>query len=79
MQQPPDAFKSPEQIARALAERDANERALRAGRPLPYPNPWDELDPTKITPEHATPERITESYREFCKICRRPKRREHVL
>lgn len=75
----PVEIKSPEQLARALEERAANERAQREGRPLPYPNPWDELDPTKLLPEEATPERIAERYREFCKLCSRPKGRVHIL
>ena len=76
---PPVEIKSSKQIARALAQREANARAKREGRPLPFPNPWDDLDPTKILPEDATPERLAARYREFNQLCRRPKRKVHVL
>jgi len=33
---------------RSMAQRGANEAASRAGEPLPYPNPWDVWDPTKL-------------------------------
>ena len=36
---------------------------------MPFPNPWDAWDPTKV-PADATPEQITQSYREFAKRCR---------
>ncbi len=53
---------------RALAQRAANAAAARDGRPLPYPNPWDVLDPTKL-PRDASPEAYQQSYREFRKLC----------
>jgi len=54
---------------RALAQRAANQEALEQGRPFPFPNPFDLLDPTKV-PRDATPEQIMESHRQFRKICR---------
>lgn len=54
---------------RASAQRAANLRAVRDGRPLPYPNPFDRLDPTKL-PAGATADQIAQSHREFRKICR---------
>ena len=75
----PVEIRSSAQVARALAEREANACAKREGRPLPFPNPWDDLDPTKILPEDAAPERIAARYREFNQLCRRPTRKVHVL
>ena len=71
-------YKTKEQIARAMAQRAANHEAAVKGLPLPYPNMWDALDPTKV-PRDATPEQITASYREFCKICPPPPRKRHSL
>ena len=62
-------LKTPEQEARAMAERRANEEAAAAGLPLPNPNPWDALDPTKVRPD-ATFDEIVESCKAFSKICR---------
>ena len=73
------AIKTPQQEARSLAQREANRLAREHGLPLPYPNIWDALDPTKIDPEDATPEAITRSYREFCKLCPPRKRKRHTL
>lgn len=70
--------KTREQERRALAERGANRRAARDGEPLPYPNIWDELDPTKAPPD-ATPEEIHERYKEFRKLCPPRPRIEHTL
>ncbi len=53
---------------RALAQRAANEAAAREGRPLPYPNPWDTLDPTKL-PRDAPREAYLQRYLEFRKLC----------
>jgi hypothetical protein len=75
----PFRIKTPEQEARAIAQREENERAKAEGRPLPYPNPWDVWDPTKLDPAEATPEKIAERYREFCKLCPPRKRKEHFL
>lgn len=36
--------------ARALSERLANEVAASEKRPLPFPNVWDAIDPTKGLP-----------------------------
>lgn len=62
---------------RALEQRAANAAAARAGRPLPFPNPWDTLDPTKLprdASEAARLERITE----LRKICK-PRRKRHTI
>jgi hypothetical protein len=63
---------------RAIAQREANARAAARGEPLPFPNPWDTLDPTKVGPD-ATPEEITASYREFRRRCRTKTRRQLTL
>jgi hypothetical protein len=72
------AIKTKEQEERALAERAANERAQELGLPLPFPNMWDALDPTKL-PRDATPEEIHERYKEFRKLCPPPPRKRHVI
>ncbi len=71
-------FKTREQELRAARERAANEAAKEAGSPLPFPNLWDELDPTKL-PRDASDEAIQERYREFCKLCPPTPRKKHVL
>ena len=71
--------KTRKQEARALAQRRANQRAKEKGLPVPFPNMWDALDPTKIDPAEATPERIAERYRAFCKLCPPRKRKVHIL
>lgn len=71
-------LKTRKQIARALAERRANRFARDHGLPLPFPNIWDFLDPTKVSRD-ATPEEIEESYREFCKLCPPKRRKKHTL
>ncbi len=53
---------------RALAQRAANAAAAREGRPLPFPSPWDALDPTKV-PRGATREAYRQSFLEFRKLC----------
>ena len=70
--------KTREQIARAMAERAANREAAEKGLPLPFPNPWDAVDPTKL-PRDATREQITASYREFCRLCPPPTTRRHTI
>ena len=65
--------------ARAMAQRRANQEAAQAGRPLPYPSPWDVLDPTKLDPAEATPEAYRESYRAFTKLCPPKKPKRHIL
>lgn len=69
---------SPEREARQLAQRAANERAHEAGAPLPFPNPWDAWDPTKVSRD-ASPEEIHRSYLEFTKICRPPKPKRYTI
>lgn len=63
---------------RSMAQRKANEAASRAGEPLPYPNPWDVWDPTKL-PRDAPAEAYQESYKAFRKLCRPKPRKRHVL
>lgn len=71
-------IKDEEQSARAMAQRAANAEASRKEEPLPYPNIWDTLDPTKVD-RNATIEEIHRRYLEFVKLCRpRPKTR-HAL
>jgi hypothetical protein len=79
MKSPRQPIKTPEQEARALAQREANRRAAEMGLPLPYPSVWDALDPTKIDPKEATPEAFERSCREFRKLCRPRKRIRHSL
>ena len=62
-----------------MAQREANRRAKEQGLPLPYPNMWDALDPTKLDPREATPEKIAERYLEFCKLCPPRRRKVHIL
>ena len=76
----PASPKTPEDEARAISEREENRRAKEEGRPLPHPNLWDALDPTKIDPAvEVTPERYAESVRELLKICRPRPRKRHTL
>jgi len=63
---------------RAMAQRAANLEAQREGRPLPYPNLWDQLDPTKL-PRDATPEQRAQRHREFRKICRPFQPKRHTI
>ena len=71
-------IKTRKQELRAARERAANAAAKEAGRPLPFPNLWDELDPTKL-PRDASDKAIEERYREFCKLCPPTPRKKHVL
>jgi hypothetical protein len=66
------------QIRRALDQRRANARAAAEGAPLPFPNPWDAVDHTKV-PRDATAEQIHIRYIEFRKLCPPPSRRKHSL
>lgn len=61
-----------------MAQRTANVEAQREGRPLPYPNPFDLLDPTKV-PADAAPEQVAESHRQFRKICRPFQPKRHTI
>lgn len=67
-----------EKEQRAMTQRAANEAAKARGEPLPFPNVWDVLDPTKV-PADATPEDIARSYEAFAQICRPPPCIHHVL
>lgn len=67
-----------EKEARAIAQRAANAEAKARGEPMPYPNPWDGVDPTKL-PEDATPEQITDRYKAFAKICRRAPTKRYTI
>jgi hypothetical protein len=75
---PDRAWKSDAQLARAMAEREANEQAAAEGRPLPFPNLWDQLDPTKV-PRDATTEQIQASYARFRELCPPRARKRHRL
>jgi hypothetical protein len=72
------SFKSRTQIQRAMSERRANADAANRGKPMPYPNIWDALDPTKL-PRDATQEQILARIAAFRKICRPPVRKRHPL
>ena len=71
-------IKSRKQIARAMAERCANQYARDHILPLPFPNPWDVWDPTKVDPD-ATPEQIAERYLEFSKLCPPSRRIKYIV
>jgi hypothetical protein len=62
----------------AEEQRAANAAAREAGAPLPHPNVWDVLDPTKV-PSDATPEQLRASYEAFRRICRPRPCRRHTL
>ncbi len=74
----PGTFKTTEQERRALEQRAANERAALAGEALPFPNMWDQLDPTKVARD-AGPDELQASYVAFSKLCRQKPRRRHRL
>lgn len=63
---------------RSSAQRAANAAATREGRPLPYPNPWDTLDPTKLPPD-AHREAFRQRYLEFRKLCPPFKPKRHTI
>ncbi len=63
---------------RALAQRAANEAAIREGKPVPYPNPWDTLDPTKL-PRDAPQEANQQRHLEFRKLCPPFKPKRHTI
>ena len=74
-------FETPEwreKEARAVAQRAANEAALARGEPLPFPNPWDAVDASKV-PADASPEQITASYEAFSLQCRPRARKRHTI
>ncbi len=65
---------------RAIGQREANAAAARGGRLLPFPNPFDRWDPTKLSPEEADdPEAILRRHRRLRKICRPPKPRRYIV
>ena len=68
----------PVRVARAEAQREANRKAAENGLPLPHPNIWDQLDPTKVDRD-ASPEAVHRSYIEFAKVCRPRPRKRHTL
>lgn len=72
------SFKTVQQEERALAERRANEVARERGLQLPFPNPWDGVDPTKVPPD-ATEAEIQASYEAFRRLCRPRARKQHRL
>ena len=71
-------IKSEAQERRSEDERAANLRAVAEGRPLPSPNMWDRLDPTKVAPD-AMPGEIQASFVRFQKLCRPRARIRHRL
>ncbi len=73
-----EVMKTSRQIEKAASERLANAHAADAGGPLPFPNPWDNFDPTKVARD-ASPADITRSYLEFTKLCQKRPRRTHRL
>jgi hypothetical protein len=72
------SLKDAEQQERAIREREANARAARDGAPLPFPNIWDAIDPTKVE-KGATPAQIQASYLRFAELCRPRPRKQHRL
>jgi hypothetical protein len=66
------------QERRALAQREANERAAAEGQALPFPNPWDRIDPTKI-PREMAGTRMQASYAAFRELCPPRPRKRHQL
>ena len=74
-------LKSPRQVLVALRQRLQNEQARNRGGGLPYPNPWDELDATKVHAglDGATREQLLHSTREFLKRCPPRARRRHTI
>jgi hypothetical protein len=70
--------KDAEQEERAVRERAENARAAAQGGPLPFPNIWDSLDPTKVDRD-ATPEEVYASYLRFTKLCQPRARKRHRL
>lgn len=73
-----ESLKSASQQQTQQLQREANALAQERGEPLPYPNVWDFLDPTKL-PEGASAEEISNRYREFCKICAPRPRKEYTI
>lgn len=61
-----------------MREREANARAAAEGRPLPFANVWDTLDPTKVDRD-ATAAQVNASYLRFAELCRPRPRKRHRL
>jgi hypothetical protein len=70
--------KDPRQEERALRQREANAHAVENGEPLPFPNMWDAIDPTKVDRD-STPAQVQASYRRFAELCRPRPRKQHRL
>jgi hypothetical protein len=68
----------PDKERRAEAQRAANLRAQQQGKPLPYPNPWDALDQTKVA-EGASDAAFQRSYLAFCNLCPPPPCKTHSI
>lgn len=71
-------MKHPQQEERAIHERKANARAAAEGAPLPFPNIWDALDPSKV-PRDATAAEVQASYLRFAQLCQPRPRKLHRL
>jgi hypothetical protein len=71
-------FKTADQERLALEQRAANQSAALAGEPLPFPNMWEQLDPTKVARD-AGPDELQSSYVAFSKLCPPKPRRRHRL
>ena len=63
---------------RALAQRAANAAAAREGRPVPYPNPFHALGPSKLRPD-ASPEERQEWYLAQRRVCRPFQPKRHTI
>jgi len=70
-------MKTAEQTARAQAERMANEKAVSDGATLPFPNPWDAVDLTKVAAP-ASAKELKLSYQRWSELCRKRPRKAHL-
>jgi hypothetical protein len=61
-----------------VREREANAQAAAEGRPLPFANVWDHVDPTKVRRD-ATVAEVHASYLRFAELCRPRPRKRHRL
>lgn len=63
-----------------MRERAANARAKERGEPMPHPNPWDAVDPTKLPADPPpTDEQMLERVKAFRASCRPPQPKKHYL